>query len=67
MKNLDTVLAYTLDAQWHAYDEVMNKTSLPSDQLNMILAFLEGQGFIERKNDMIKITSRGLKYLELPV
>lgn len=66
MNYLDKILATIIDSQWHNFDEVMARSSFSIDQYNIILAFLEEQGFILRDADKIKITNRGLKSQELP-
>jgi hypothetical protein len=66
-ENLDNLLSIILDSNWHSYDYLRNKISIPYDHFNIIIYFLAGQGFITIINDMIKITSRGSKTLELPV
>jgi RIO-like serine/threonine protein kinase len=64
---VDKILAILIDSQWHSYDDLRERQSMPFDQLNIILDFLEEHGFISKKINVIKITPRGLKCLNLPV
>jgi len=66
MNYLDKILAVIIDSRWHNFDEVMAMSSFPIDQCNIILSFLEEQGFILIDAEKIKITKRGLKFQELP-
>ncbi|VVB84341.1 Uncharacterised protein [uncultured archaeon] len=67
MEYFDGILEQIRDAQWHNIDEITQNTSLPHDTLNKLLLFLQEQAFIDKKNETLRITSFGLKYLQLPV
>jgi RIO-like serine/threonine protein kinase len=67
MESLDGILEQIRDAQWHNIDEITQNTSLPHDTLNKLLLFLQEQEFIDKKYKTLRITSFGLKYLQLPV
>lgn len=67
MEYFDRILEQIRDAQWHNIDEITQNTSLPHDTLNKLLLFLQEQEFIDKKNEKLRITSFGSKYLQLPV
>ncbi len=67
MESLDGILEQIRDAQWHNIDEVKQNTSLPQGTLDELLLFLQEQGFIDKNNERLRITSFGSKYLQLPV
>ncbi len=62
---LDRILKLLQDAQWHTIDEIKNRDSLPSDTLNELLNFLQQQELIDKKDEKLRITSTGLKFLQL--
>lgn len=66
MKILDKILELLKDDQWHNIDEIKKEISLPSNKLNESLSFLQEEEFVSRDNNKIKITSLGLKFLNLP-
>ncbi len=66
MKSLDKILELLKDDQWHNIDEIKKEISLPSNKLNELLYFLQEEEFVSRENNKIKITSLGLKFLNLP-
>jgi predicted methyltransferase len=65
MKLLDKILQHIQDTQWHNIEEIKNITEMPSDKLNTILSFLEKQSFIDMNKGKLRITSLGLKFLNL--
>ena len=67
MEYFDGILEQLRDAQWHNIDEITQNTSLSPGTLNKLLLFFQEQGFIDKKNEKLRITSFGLKYLELPM
>jgi hypothetical protein len=67
MEYFDGILERIRDAQWHNIDEITQNTSLPHATLNKLLLFLQEQEFIDKKNERLRITSFGSKYLQLPV
>jgi hypothetical protein len=67
MESLDGILEQIRDAQWHNIDEVKQNTPLSQDTLDKLLLFLQEQEFIDKKNEKLRITSFGSKYLQLPV
>lgn len=67
IESLDGILEQIRDAQWHNIDEVKQNISLSQGMLDKLLHFLQEQEFIDKKNERLRITSFGLKYLQLPV
>ena len=65
MKILDKILIQIQDSNWHSLDEMKKCLYFPSDKLNELLNFLENQSFINIEKDRVKITSLGLKFLNL--
>ncbi len=65
--SIDGILGQLRDAQWHSIDEIKQNTSLPYNILNKLFLFLQELEFIDKKNEKLRITSFGLKYLELPM
>ena len=65
MKILDKILIQIQDSKWHSLEEIKKCLYYPSDKLNMLLNFLENESFINIKKDRVKITSLGLKFLNL--
>jgi len=64
---LDNVLELLKDSQWHMIEEVKREIPLPKENLDKIIDFLFEHGFIDIDNSTLRITSKGLKFLELPV
>jgi hypothetical protein len=67
MESLDGILEQIRDAQWHNIDEVKQNTPLSQGTLDKLLLFLQEQEFIDKKNEKLRITSFGSRYLQLPV
>ncbi len=67
MESLDGILEQIRDAQWHNIDEIEQNTALSQGTLDKLLLFLQEQEFIDKKNEKLRITSFGSKYLQLPV
>ncbi len=65
MISLDRILELIQDIQWHSLDEIKLIISMPSDQLNEALCFLQKQALIDIKDETLKITCTGLKFLQL--
>jgi predicted transcriptional regulator len=63
---IDRILEQLRDAQWRNINEIKTDLSMPSDKLNSAILFLQELEFIDKKNENLKITSLGLKFLELP-
>ncbi len=67
MQYIDRMLELLRDSKWHSLDEIKNEIPVSADQLNEILSFLQDQSFINRDNEKLRITQRGLRFLTLPV
>lgn len=66
MKQLDRILEFLRDFQWHSIEEIKKETSMPDEKLNELLYFLQEQSLINKENEKVRITPEGLKFLELP-
>lgn len=64
MKSLDRILE--LLGKHHSFEEIKKEISLPDEKLNEALRFLHEQEFITKEHEKLRITHRGLKFLELP-
>ncbi len=65
MISLDRILELIQDIQWHSLDEIVKVIPMPSDKLNEVLCFFQEQALVDRKNEMLRITCLGLKFLQL--
>jgi predicted transcriptional regulator len=63
--SLDRILEQLQDMQWHSLEEIQKEIALPSEKLNVSLHFLQEQALVDRKNEMLRITCLGLKFLQL--
>lgn len=66
MMHLDGILELLRDIRWHSIEEIKKETTIPDEKLNQILLFLQEQYLICKENEKVKITPKGLKFLELP-
>jgi DNA-binding IclR family transcriptional regulator len=66
MKNLDRITELLRDSQWHSLEEIKQKVPLPEVTLNELLTFLQELEIIENEKGNLRITPRGLRFLELP-
>ena len=64
MRSLDRLLKQLRDSKWHGIEEIRTAIALPPDQLDQIVSFLQYMEFIYKENEKLKITQRGMKYLE---
>lgn len=67
MKYLDRALELLRDSQCHSIMSIKKEISLPDEKLNTIISFLQEYGFVEEENEKIRITSLGLRFLELSI
>ena len=67
MKYLDEILVILRDSKWHSLEEINKDIPVPTHQLKEITCFLQEQSFIDNKNLELKITRKGLRFLDLPV
>jgi len=63
--SLDRTLELLQDMQWHSLEEIQKEIALPSEKLNAVLRFLQEQALVDGKNEMLRITCLGLKFLQL--
>jgi predicted transcriptional regulator len=66
MEELDTILELIKDSKWHSIEEIQSEVNLQSDKLNEVIRFLKEQAFVDKQNGSLRITSAGLRLLELP-
>ncbi len=67
IKNLDRILEFHVDLQWHTIEEIKNITSMPKEKLTEVLFFMQEQSLINITDDRVQITPKGLRFLELPL
>ncbi len=63
--SIDRVLELFNDIRWHSLEEIQNIMTLPSEKLNEVLHFLQEQELIDKKDEMLRITCTGIKFLQL--
>lgn len=66
MKEIDRVLELLQDSNWHGIEEMRQKYMLDRTLTEKIY-FLEELGLITINNEKLRITPKGLKFLELPI
>ena len=62
---LDRILGLLQDIQRHSLEEIQRTMTLPSEKLNEVLHFLQEQALIDKKDETLRITCTGLKFLQL--
>ncbi len=62
---LDRILGLLQDIQRHSLEEIQKTMTLPSEKLNEVLHFLQEQALIDKKDETLRITCTGLKFLQL--
>ncbi len=67
MKYLDEILILLRDSKWHKLEEISKDIPVTSHQLKEIICFLQEQSFINNENPKLKITIKGLRFLDLPI
>ncbi|CAG0998734.1 hypothetical protein METP2_03105 [Methanosarcinales archaeon] len=67
MRYIDKLLTLLQDSKWHKLDEISKNMPVSAYQLNEIIYFLQEQSLIEYENSELKITSKGLLFLNLPI
>lgn len=65
MKKLDIVMELLADSSWHSLEEIKKEISLNIELINEIINFLQELKLVERKDDNLKITEKGLKFLDI--
>ena len=65
MRNLDTIMELLADSSWHGIEEI--KTVIPQkiEMIDELIDFLHELDFVEKDNDDLKITKKGLKFLDI--
>ncbi len=63
--SIDRALELLNDIRWHSLEEIQKMMTLPSEKLNGVLHFLQEQALIDKKDEMLRITCTGLKFLQL--
>ena len=64
---LDNALELLKDSEWHMIEEVKGEIPLQKENFYKIIDILHEYGFIDIDNSTVRITSKGIKILELPV
>lgn len=64
---IDRILELLQDFRWHSIEEINKETTIPDEKLNQILLFLQEQFLISKENEKLRITPKGLKFLDLPI
>ena len=64
MNELDNVMEFLRDSQWHSIESIKEKISLPDEIFNEIVSFLKDTGFINKENEKIRLKSLGSRFLE---
>ncbi|VVB55841.1 Uncharacterised protein [uncultured archaeon] len=65
-KLMDKILILLRDSKWHELEEINKEIPVSTHQLKEIALFLHEQSFINKENLKLKITSKGLRFLDLP-
>jgi len=65
MENLDRITELLRDSQWHSLEEIKQEIPLPKAKLNELLIFLQELEVIVKENGNLRITARGLRFLDL--
>ena len=66
MKQLDEILMILQDSTWSECSEIIEGLTISKNQFKEVIHFLQNQQLVELNNDSIRITSEGIKFLELP-
>ena len=65
MRNLDIIMELLADSSWHSIEEIKTGTHLKIEMIDELIDFLHELDFIEKDNDDLKITEKGLKFLDI--
>jgi len=66
MEHIDMVFELLRDSQWHSIESIKEDISLPEETSTKIISLLQEFGFTDKENEMVRISSLGLKFLKLP-
>jgi predicted transcriptional regulator len=64
---MDKILLLLQDSKWHEFEEINKEIPISTHQLEEIAFFLQEQSFINKEKQKVKITSNGLRFLDLPI
>jgi len=67
MKCFDNILSILQDSKWHTLDEINDDIHVSPFQFKEIISFLQEISFIKKEKFELKITNKGLRFLDLPV
>lgn len=67
MKYLESILIMIQDSKWHKIDEINKNIPISILQLNGIISFLQEHSLLNNENMKIRITNKGLRFLDLPI
>jgi len=62
---VNAVLKLLSDKEWHRTEEIVEKAEINKDKTKEIAEFLNKFSFVEVRGENVRITSLGLKLLEL--
>lgn len=65
MRNLDIIMESLADYSWHSLEEIKTVISQKIEMINELIDFLHELDFVEKDNDDLKITKKGLKFLDV--
>jgi len=65
-KLMDKILILLQDSKWHDLEEINKEIPISTHQLKELVFFLHEQYFINKENLKVKITSKGIRFLDLP-
>ncbi len=66
MMDIDRILELLQDFRWHSIEEIKKETAIQDKELDQILLFLHEQLLISKEKEKLRITPKGLKFLDLP-
>ena len=64
---LDKILILLQDSKWHDLEEINKEIPISTHQVEEITFFLQEQSLLNREKEKVKITSKGLRFLDLPI
>jgi predicted transcriptional regulator len=64
---MDKILLLLRDSKWHDLEEINKEIPISTHQVEEITFFLQEQSLLKREKERVKITSKGLRFLDLPI
>lgn len=64
---MDKILLLLRDSKWHDLEEINKEIPISTHQVEEITFFLQEQSLLNREKEKVKITSKGLRFLDLPI